>query len=306
MSWVVRDEVLRAIERRKPVVAFESTVLTHGLPYPESRELALRVEAIAREEGCAPATIGILDGVIHVGMSPDEIDALASGGSAFKASGFDLPFIVASGRSAGTTVSGTLAIAERAGIHVFATGGIGGVHRGADETFDISHDLQSLARSRVITVCAGAKAILDLPKTLEYLETSGVCVIGYRTSRFPAFYYRDSGIPLDYRADSVGEIARVFAVREQLGLEGGILVAAPVPEESEFPASSVNEAIERALSEAAERGVRGKGVTPFLLARLAEITEGRSIDTNLALLENNARVGAGIAVAVAGHHQHHS
>ena len=296
--WAVKGDVGEALDSGQPVMAFESTVLTHGLPYPESARLALRVEAIAREEGCVPATIGIIDGVVHVGMTPGEIDRLAADGHARKASAFDIAYIVASGASAGTTVSGTLAIAERAGIRVFATGGIGGVHRGASDSYDISHDLQSLARSRVITVCAGAKAILDLPKTLEYLETAGVCVIGYRTDVFPAFYSRSSGLPLDYSAESSDTIARAFAARERLGLPGGMLVAAPIPEEYEIPAAQIGECIDLAISEAAECGVRGKDVTPFLLGRLARITDGRSVEANLALLENNARVGARIAKAI--------
>lgn len=296
--WVVKRDVQRALDGGRPVIAFESTVLTHGLPYPNSMRLALRVEEIAREGGCVPATIGIIDGVVHVGMTPDDIDRLAANDHARKSSSFDLAFILASGGSAGTTVSGTLAIAERAGIRVFATGGIGGVHRGAADSFDVSHDLQSLASSRVITLCAGAKAILDLPKTLEYLETAGVCVIGYQTSSFPAFYSRDSGLPLDYSAESADVIARTFAAREQLGLPGGLLVAAPIPVEYEIPADQIGAAIDLAIEQAAESGVHGKDVTPFLLASLARITAGRSVEANLALLENNARVGAGIAKAI--------
>ncbi|HON43186.1 MAG TPA: pseudouridine-5'-phosphate glycosidase [Bacillota bacterium] len=296
--WVVKPDVQKALDGGQPVIAFESTVLTHGLPYPDSTKLALRVEEIACEEGCVPATIGVIDGVVHVGMTPDEIDRLAADKRACKSSAFDLAFVIARGASAGTTVSGTLAIAERAGISVFATGGIGGVHRGAGDSFDISHDLQSLARSRVVTVCAGAKAILDLPKTLEYLETAGVCVIGYQTSSFPAFYSCDSGLSLDYSAESADIIARAFMAREQLGLPGGILVAAPIPEEYEIPADQISTSIDLAVEQAAECGVHGKEVTPFLLASLARITAGRSVEANLALLENNARVGARIARAI--------
>ena len=297
-DWIVKDDVQRGFDGGRPVIAFESTVLTHGLPYPDSTRLALRVEEIAREEGCVPATCGIIDGVVHVGMTPDDIDRLAADKHARKSSAFDLAFVIAQGASAGTTVSGTLAIAERAGIRVFATGGIGGVHRGAQDSFDISHDLQSLARSRVVTVCAGAKAILDLPKTLEYLETAGVCVIGYQTSSFPAFYSRDSGLQLDYSAESADVVARAFVAREQLGLPGGLLVAAPIPVEYEIPADQIGAAIDLAIEQAAESGVHGKDVTPFLLASLARITAGRSIEANLALLENNARVGARIAKAI--------
>jgi len=296
--WTVKDDVQRALDGGRSVIAFESTVLTHGLPYPDSARLALRVEEIAREEGCVPATIGIIDGVVHVGMTPDDIDHLAADKHALKSSAFDLAFVIAEGASAGTTVSGTLAIAERAGIRVFATGGIGGVHRGAGDSFDISHDLQSLARSRVVTVCAGAKAILDLPKTLEYLETAGVCVIGYQTSSFPAFYSRDSGLPLDYSAESADVIARAFVARGQLGLPGGILVAAPIPVEYEIPVDQIGASIDLAIAQAVECGAHGKDVTPFLLDSLARITAGRSVEANLALLENNARVGAGIAEAI--------
>ncbi len=298
----VKHDVQQALELGNPVVAFESTVLTHGLPYPESVSLALRVEEIAREEGCVPATVGIIDGVVHVGMTPIQIDRLAADRCARKASAFDAAFVVASGASAGTTVSGTLAIAERAGIRVFVTGGIGGVHRGVDRSFDVSHDLQSLARSRVITVCAGAKAILDLPKTLEYLETVGVCVIGYQTDVFPAFYSRDSGLglTLDYSAQSADVIARAFIARERLGLPGGFLVVAPIPAESEIPPEQINASIESAIRKADDRGVRGKDVTPFLLASMAQITKGRSVEANLALLENNARVGATIAKSLCG------
>jgi pseudouridine-5'-phosphate glycosidase len=296
---VIADEVRNALDTGTPVVAFESTVLTHGLPYPKSVELALRVEEIARQEQCVPATIGIIDGVIHVGMAETEVDRLAGDGNALKASSFDLAYAIGAKKSAGTTVSGTLTIAERVGVKVFATGGIGGVHRGAEETFDISHDLKTLARSRVITVCAGAKAILDLPKTLEYLETEGVCVIGYKTKTLPAFYSRDSGLPLAYSADSFQEIADVYIVREQLNLPGGILVVAPLPEEKELPFKRINSEIEKALEAAAELGIRGKDVPPFLLARLADTTKGRSVESNLALLENNARVAAGIARSIA-------
>lgn len=296
--WVVKEEVAESIARGQPVVAFESTVLTHGLPYPRSRDLALDVERIVRLRGCVPATIGIIDGVIHVGMTEEQIDRLASDKTACKAAAFDIAMVLASGRSAGTTVSGTLAIAERAGICVFVTGGIGGVHRGFAELHDVSHDIESLARSRVVTVSAGAKAILDLPKTLECLETAGVCVVGYQTRTFPAFYYRDSGLALNHTVETAEEVARAFIVRRDLGLTGGLLVAVPVPLESELPRAIVDGAIDQALAEANGRGIYGKQLTPFLLARLAEITGGRSVETNLALLKNNARVGAEIAVAI--------
>jgi pseudouridine-5'-phosphate glycosidase len=304
----VSDEVRHALDTGAPVVAFESTVMTHGLPYPTSFELATAMERIARDAGCVPATIGVVEGTIHVGLSRADLERLArmGGGAAkagahggvAKASSFDLPFILATGRGAGTTVSGTLAACDMVGINVFATGGIGGVHRDATSTFDVSHDLPSIAGARAITVCAGAKAILDLPKTLEYLETMGACVIGYRTKRFPAFYSRDSGLDLDYHTDSPDDVAKAFCLREELGLRGGMLVVTPVPSEREIPAADMEGAIQLAVAEAAKRGVRGKAITPFILERLSYITEGRSVECNLALLENNAMVAAEIAIAI--------
>lgn len=307
-AFVVSDEVRHALDTGAPVVAFESTVMTHGLPYPTSLELATIMERIAREAGCVPATVGVVEGVIRVGLSAAELERLArmgggaakagAPGGAAKASSFDLPFISATGRWAGTTVSGTLAACDVAGIHVFATGGIGGVHRGVSSTFDVSHDLPSIAGARAITVCAGAKAILDLPKTLEYLETMGACVIGYRTKRFPAFYSRDSGLELDYYTERADDVARAFCLREELGLTGGMLVVTPVPAEREIPAVEMEGAIQLAVTEAAKRGVRGKAITPFILERLSYITEGRSVACNLALLENNAMVASEIAIAI--------
>lgn len=306
-AFVVSDEVRHALDMGAPVVAFESTVMTHGLPYPTSLELAMAMERIARDAGCVPATIGVVEGTINVGLSAADLERLArvGGGAAkaavgtvAKASSFDLPFISATGRWAGTTVSGTLAVCDAAGISVFATGGIGGVHRDASSTFDVSHDLPSIAAARAITVCAGAKAILDLPKTLEYLETAGACVIGYRTKRFPAFYSRDSGLDLDYYTDSADDVAKAFCLREELRLSGGMLLVTPVPTEREIPASEMEGAIELAVGEAAKRGVRGKAITPFILERLSYITEGRSIACNLALLQNNAMVAVEIAIAI--------
>ena len=330
---VVADEVRHALTAGAPVVAFESTVITHGLPYPTNLELALRMEELARSAGCVPATIGVIDGVIHVGMTRAELEQLASladadvvaaSGPPVKASSFDLPFVAATGKSAGTTVSGTLYVCDLVDINVFATGGIGGVHRGVGETFDISHDLPSIASSRAITVCAGAKAILDLPKTLEYLETAGVCVIGFGTRRFPAFYSRDSGLDLDHWVegpDAPNVIARAFSIRNEFramlsaqlatpdptqpanvtgaaGYGGGMLVVAPVPAEHEIPAAEIEGAIQRAVADAAAAGVHGKGITPFILEQMNRITEGRSVRANRALLENNARVAAEIAVAI--------
>ena len=294
LSWIVigGQEDAESADGGRPVIAFESTVLTHGLPYPNSMRLALR--GGDRTRGGAFLRPSASSTGYDVGMTPTT-DRLAANEHA-RNPPRSIAFILASGGSAGTTIRD--AIAERAGIRVFATGGIGGVHRGAADSFDASHDLQSLASSRVITVCAGAKAILDLPKTLEYLETAGVCVIGYQTSSFPAFYSRDSGLPLDYSAESADVIARTFAAREQLGLPGGLLVAAPIPVDDEIPADQIGAAIDLAIEQAAESGVHGKDVTPFLLASLARITAGSSVEANLALLENNARVGARIAKAI--------
>ncbi len=296
--WQVSDEIKQALEQRQPVLAFESTLISHGLPYPQSIDLALSLEQIAREHGCIPATIGIIEGKICVGLTEDQLDQLAVTADLDKAAAFDLPAVVGRGRSAGTTVSGTLAIAERIGIEVFATGGTGGVHRNISEHLDISHDLLYLARSKTICVSAGAKAILDLPKTLEYLETAGVCVLGYQTAVFPAFYYRDSGLKLNHQISGPAEVARIYLARQQLRLEHGMLVVVPVPREQELSPAIINPVIEQAIKKAEKEGITGKAVTPFLLDFLAGATAGQSILTNLALLKNNARVGAGIAVAL--------
>jgi pseudouridine-5'-phosphate glycosidase len=298
-KWQVKDEVRQALERGMPVLAFESTVISHGLPYPQSVELALSLEQIAREQGCIPATIGIIEGSICVGLTEDQIDKLAAAEDLDKAAAFDIAAVVGRERSAGTTVSGTLAIAERAGIDVFATGGTGGVHRNVTVHLDISHDLQYLAGAKTMCVSAGAKAILDLPKTLEYMETAGVCVIGYQTDKFPAFYYRDSGLKLNQSVEGPEEAARIYLARQELQLESGMLVVVPVPKEKELPLEVVNPVIEQAIRKAEKDGITGKGLTPFLLDYLARTTDGQTVETNLALLKNNARVGAEIAVAIA-------
>ncbi len=296
----VSGEVSAALREGRPVVALESTIITHGMPYPQNLDMARAVEARVRAGGAVPATIAIMDGALLAGLGDEALEVLArSGGRAAKASRRDVAALLVTGAIAGTTVATTMQIAAAAGISVFATGGIGGVHRGAEETFDISADLEELARSPVAVVCAGAKSILDIGKTLEVLETNGVPVLGYRTDRFPAFWARDSGYPVDHRFDSFDELARVVAMQAALGL-GGVLVANPIPEADALPAESIEARIADAIADAARAGVTRKDLTPFLLKRVFELTEGRSLKANIALVENNATVAAGIAVALAG------
>jgi pseudouridine-5'-phosphate glycosidase len=275
-------------------VALESTVISHGLPYPHNLELARSMEAIVREAGATPRTIAVLGGALLAGLSDEQLVRLATSHNVRKVSRRDLPIVTARGLDGGTTVATTMWIASRAGIQVFATGGIGGVHRG-DGT-DVSADLQELAQTPVIVVCAGAKAILDLPATLEYLETWGVPVVGWQTDEFPAFYSHRSGLPVDVRCDSAAEVAALWRAKKSLGLPGGMLVAAPVPAAEEIPAAEIEPAILQAVHEANERGLRSAEVTPYLLGRLSELTGERSLRTNLALLKNNARVAAAIAL----------
>ncbi|KQT86241.1 pseudouridine-5'-phosphate glycosidase [Aurantimonas sp. Leaf443] len=288
-----------ALGSGRPVVALESTIVTHGMPWPRNLEMARRVEAIVREEGAEPATIAVLGGRLKIGLTDDELQGLAQTKDAMKLSRADLAFALATGRNGATTVAATMIAAARAGIRVFATGGIGGVHRGAEESFDISADLEELARTSVIVVCAGAKAILDLKKTLEVLETKGVPVVGYGTDDLPAFWSRTSGLPAPLRLDSAGEIAAFQAAREALDIEGGLLVANPVPAADEIPGETVRGWIEAALAEAETRAISGKAVTPFLLQRIFELSGGRSLETNIALVQSNARLAARIAVAQA-------
>jgi pseudouridine-5'-phosphate glycosidase len=289
----------------QPVVALESTVISHGLPYPQNLETALRMEAIIREMGAEPATVGVIAGRIIAGLSHEEIRHLARAPGVVKVSRRDLPVVVARGLDGATTVATTAWAAHRAGIRVFATGGIGGVHRhGAGASSgalpsDISADLPELAGTPVLVVCAGAKAILDLPATLEWLETHGVTVVGWQSDRFPAFYNRDSGLPVDVRADSADEVADLFVAQRRLGLPSGMLVAAPVPAAFELPQHAMETAIDAALGEAHAAGVAGKSLTPFLLGRVSQLTGTASLRANLALLENNARIAAGVAVALA-------
>lgn len=291
-------EVARARADRKAIVALESTIISHGLPYPENLETALALQGIVRQEGATPATVAILAGRIRVGLEVEELELLATGKDVLKASRRDIPAILARGLRAATTVSATMIAAHLAGIKVFATGGIGGVHRGAQQTFDVSADLTELAKTPVAVVCAGAKAILDLPLTLEYLETLGVPVWGYQTGVFPAFYTRDSGLPVDYRMEDELEIARAIQAKWDLGQEGGILIANPIPPQDELDQTMVQAVISQALKEADQQGIRGKHLTPFLLDRLKDLTGGLTLQANLALVKNNARLAARIAVTL--------
>lgn len=286
-------EVQHAIQNHEPIVALESNLISHGLPYPQNVEAAQLVEATIRENGAVPATIAILGGQLKVGLTADELQYLATARGVHKCSRRDLPIAVAKQWDGGTTVATTMCIAAMAGIRVFATGGIGGVHRG--QPFDISADLPELERTSVVVVCAGAKAILDLPLTLEWLETHGVPVLGYGTDEFPAFYTRSSGLPVDCRVDSAEQAAQIVHTKWKLGLDGGVLVTVPVPVEQELPRQAVEAAIAQALSEAERQGIHGRNMTPFLLERVGKLTGGESIATNIALLRNNAATGAQIA-----------
>ncbi len=293
----IHPDVAQALAERRPVVALESTIISHGMPYPDNVATALRVEQEIRAHGAVPATVAILDGRLKAGLTPAQIEALGREGPAVaKASRRDLPFIVTSGAMGATTVASTMIVAAMAGIRVFATGGIGGVHRGAQQSFDVSADLQELARTSVAVVCAGAKSILDLPLTLEYLETHGVPVIGYGTHTLPAFFTVDSDSRVDYRLDSALQIAQAMQAKWAMGLQGGLVVANPVPLPFAMPRARMDVAIEQALHEAGQQSIAGKEVTPFLLARVSELTGGDSLATNIELVLNNARLASAIAV----------
>ncbi|MGV8833227.1 MAG: pseudouridine-5'-phosphate glycosidase [Devosia sp.] len=295
----ISPDVQQALDAGKPVVALESTIITHGMPYPQNLEMARNVEAVIRQHGAVPATIAIMDGKFCVGISGDDLERLArEGGTAAKASRRDVSALLVKGVSAGTTVATTMQIAALAGIRVFATGGIGGVHRGAEATFDISADLQELSRTPVAVVCAGAKSILDIAKTLEVLETNGVPVLGYGTDDFPAFWARQSGFPVDHRFDDVADIAKVIANQLALGM-GGVLIANPIPQADALDPAAIETRIAEAIAGAEREGVTRKALTPFLLNRIFELTDGKSLVANIALVENNAKVAAGIAVALA-------
>lgn len=292
----VSEEVSAALAEGKPVVALESTIISHGMPYPKNVETALEVERFIRASGAVPATIAIIGGRLKAGLSVDQIELLGKKGSAVvKCSRRDIPFVVARSLDGATTVAGTMIVAHLAGIRIFATGGIGGVHRGAPETFDISADLEELGRTDVAVVCAGAKSILDLGLTLEYLETRGVPVIGFGSSELPAFYTRQSGFSVDYRLDSPEEIARALKVKWELGLHGGVVIANPIPEQYAMEKKEIDAIIARALADAETQGVRGKELTPYLLSRIVELTGGQSLEANIQLVFNNARLAAQVA-----------
>lgn len=292
--------VQAALEQGLPVVALESTIISHGMPYPQNVETALLVEETVRQHGAVPATMAIIGGRLKAGLTAGELEHLGRASGIIKTSRRDLPFVVAGGKDGGTTVAATMILASLAGIKVFATGGVGGVHRGATTSMDISADLDELAMTDVAVVCAGAKSILDIGLTLEYLETKGVPVIGYGVSEFPAFYTRESGFTVDYRLDSPEEIAAVLKAKWDLGLKGGVLIANPIPAEFAMDKAVIDAAIGKAVGEAAELGIKGKEVSPFLLGRVKDLTGGDSLESNIQLVLNNAALAARIAVSFAG------
>jgi pseudouridylate synthase len=295
----IHPEVAQALSQGTPVVALESTIIAHGMPYPQNVQTALEVEAVIRTHGAVPATIAVLEGKICVGLSREQIEVLGSTPDVMKLSRRDLPYAVAMGKPGATTVAATMICAALAGIEVFVTGGIGGVHRGASESFDISADLQELAQTRVAVVCAGAKSILDLPLTLEYLETHGVPVLSVEQEEFAAFFTRSSGLKADFRLDTAAEQARFIRTKWQLGLGGGVVLSNPVPADMEIPAAQIDHIIAQALAQAEQQGITGKRITPYLLQSINTLTQGQSLKTNIALVKNNARVGAELAVALA-------
>ena len=294
----INPVVQEALLNNKPVVALESTIISHGMPYPKNVETALRVEQMIKDHGAIPATIGIIDGEPIVGMTPEEIELFGRTKGILKASRRDLPVIYAKKLWAATTVASTMIIANQAGIEIFVTGGIGGVHRGAQETMDISADLQELAKTNVTVICAGAKAILDLPLTLEYLETMGVPVLGFGTNELPAFYTAHSGLKVDYKIDNYQEAAKIIAEKRKNNLKGGILITNPIPEKYAMDEKIINDAINKALDEANKQGIKGKEITPFLLKTIVELTGGDSLESNIQLVLNNAMVGAEISKEV--------
>ena len=296
----INPEVAEALANGKPVVALESTIISHGMPYPQNVETALNVERIIRENGAVPATIAIIGGRLKAGLTAEEIEYFGKKGLEItKASRRDLAVLCARGEDGATTVTTTMIIAHMAGIKIFATGGIGGVHRGAETTMDISADLEELGQTPVMVVCAGAKSILDLGLTLEYLETKGVPVIGFGTKELPAFYTRQSGFQVDYRIDTVEELAAAFKAQGDLGMKGGMLVTNPIPEEYAMPLETINAAIDQAIAECEAKGIHGKETTPFLLARVAELTGGNSLASNIRLVYNNAKIAAQTAAVYA-------
>ncbi len=293
----VSNEVAEALANNRPVVALESTIISHGMPYPQNAETALTVENIIRDQGAIPATIAVLDGKVVVGCNAQQIDRLGRGGTKVcKVSRRDLPFVVAKKQDGATTVAATMYVAHLAGISVFATGGIGGVHRGAETTMDISADLDELQQTSVLVVCAGVKSILDIGLTLECLETRGVAVVGYKTDEMPAFYTQKSGFKVDYRLDSPKEIASAFYAKNQLGLTGGMLVANPIPTQYSMDSEYIEQNIEMALTEAKKIGIHGKATTPYLLDKIQKLTGGKSLKSNIQLVYNNARLASAIAI----------
>ena len=297
-KWMdISEEIQNSIKENGPVVALESTIISHGMPFPQNLETALEVERIIRKEGAIPATIAVVEGRIKIGLSNLELEQFAQGTKTVKVSSRDLPLAISQKQDGGTTVAATMICARMAGISIFVTGGIGGVHRGSEKTMDISGDLMELARTNVAVVCAGIKSILDIPRTLEYLETQGVPVIGYRTDEFPAFYTTTSGYSVQSRINTAEEIARCMKVKWELGLEGGMVIANPVLREDAMDEEVIEEAITKSLKEASEKGIDGKAVTPFLLERISQLTDGESLKTNIALVCNNALLGAKIASA---------
>jgi pseudouridine-5'-phosphate glycosidase len=295
----IAPEVAEALISSQPVVALESTIISHGMPYPKNVETAAAVEQAVREVGAVPATIAVSGGRLKVGLSADEIERLGNlGPKVIKCSRRDLPFVLARKEDGATTVAATMIIAAMAGIRVFATGGIGGVHRGVEETMDISADLEELARTSVAVVCAGIKSVLDIGRTLEYLETAGVPVVGYQTDTLPAFYSRSSGFPVDYRVDNAADAAAAMQIKWSMGLQGGLLIAVPIPEEHALDRDEIDGVIDEAIAEMRRQGITGKDTTPFLLARTAERTGGRSLEANIQLVINNARVAARIAMQI--------
>ena len=291
----IKPEVAKALEEGKPVVALESTIIAHGMPYPKNVETAIRVEEVIREGGAVPATIAIIDGRIKIGLSKEEIEYLGTADNVLKVSRRDFPFAISKKLAGATTVAGTMIAANMAGIKLFVTGGIGGVHRGAGESFDISADLEELKMTDVAVVCAGVKSILDIGATLEYLETAGVPVVTFGADEFPAFYSRRSGFAAECRIDDAKDVAEMLRAKEALGLRGGMLIACPVPEEDEIPYEKMDGVIKEALAECEKQGVKGKRITPFLLSKVKDLTRGSSLEANIRLVLNNARIGAEIA-----------
>ena len=290
-------EVAQAKADKKPIVALESTIISHGMPYPQNVEMATTVENIIREYGAIPATIALIDGKIKIGLENDELELLAKSDNVAKVSRRDFAEVLATKQIGATTVASTMMSAELAEIQFFVTGGIGGVHRGVENTMDISADLEELGKTNVTVICAGAKSILDLPKTMEYLETKGVPVIGYQTDELPAFFTRQSGIKLNSSSENPDDIARICKIKNDLNIEGGVVIVNPVPKEDELPKSYIDGLIEEAVKEAETQGISGKDSTPFLLSKIVEKSEGKSLNTNIKLVENNAVLGAKIAVA---------